>query len=195
MKKIAIASLFAGLFAFVLIGCKGKDANMDPKAVVTAFFEKMAQKDVDGAAKYCTKDSKSTLDMMKKGIEMAEKMKGSDSSSVKEEDDFKDMVVGDAKIDGESATVSVTNTKKKETVDFPLKKEGGAWKVDFTMGTLMKMGMDANKDKGEDLFKDESAGGDTTNMEDLNNILNSDSLKQQMEKLKDELKEVIKDKE
>lgn len=195
MKKIAIASLFAGLFAFAFIGCKGKDAAMDPKAVVTAFFEKMAQKDVDGAAKYCTKESKSTMEMMKKGMEMAEKMKDSDPSKVKEEDNFKDMVVGETKIDGDKATVSVTNTKKKETVEFPLKKEGGAWKVDFTMGTLMKMGMDAQKEKGNDLFKDENNGTDSTSMEDLNNILNSDSLKQRLEKLKDELKDALKEKE
>lgn len=168
---------------------------MDPKAVVTAFFEKMAQKDVDGAAKYCTKESKSTMEMMKKGMEMAEKMKDSDPSKVKEEDNFKDMVVGETKIDGDKATVSVTNTKKKETVEFPLKKEGGAWKVDFTMGTLMKMGMDAQKEKGNDLFKDENNGTDSTSMEDLNNILNSDSLKQRLEKLKDELKDALKEKE
>jgi hypothetical protein len=133
------------------------------------------------------------MDLMKKGIEAAEKMKGKEGE-VKEEDDFKDMLVGEAKIDGDNATVSVTNTKKNETVEFPLKKEGGDWKVDFTMTTLMKMGMDAKKDKGDDLFKDED-GSDTT-LNDLKDMFNTDTLKEKMEemnnelnKLKDELKE------
>lgn len=195
MKKIAIVTLMAGFFALLMTGCKGKDkaAGGDPKTVLTAFFEKMAKKDIDGAAALCTKDSKSTMDLMKKGIEAAEKMKGKESES-KEEDDFKDMLVGDAKIDGDNATVSVTNTKKKETVEFPLKKEGGDWKVDFTMTTLMKMGMDAKKDKGDDLFKDED-GSDTT-LNDLKDMFNTDTLKEKMEEMNNELnklKDVLKE--
>lgn len=195
MKKIAIVTLMAGFFALLMTGCKGKDkaAGGDPKTVLTAFFEKMAKKDIDGAAALCTKDSKSTMDLMKKGIEAAEKMKGKESEA-KEEDDFKDMLVGDAKIDGDNATVSVTNTKKKETVEFPLKKEGGDWKVDFTMTTLMKMGMDAKKDKGDDLFKDED-GSDTT-LNDLKDMFNTDTLKEKMEEMNNELnklKDVLKE--
>ncbi|MBP6590091.1 MAG: DUF4878 domain-containing protein [Chitinophagaceae bacterium] len=190
MKKIAIVTLMAGFIALLITGCKGKDkaAGGDPKTVLTAFFEKMAKKDIDGAAKLCTKDSKGTMDLMKKGVEAAEKMKGKEGE-VKEEDDFKDMLVGDAKIDGDNATVSVTNTKKKETVEFPLKKEDGAWKVDFTMSTLMKMGMDAKKDKGEDLFKEEDITDTTLNeLKDL-----GDTLKQKLDEMKNELKDVMKE--
>ena len=190
MKKIAIVTLMAGFFALLITGCKGKDkaAGGDPKTVLTAFFEKMAKKDIDGAAKLCTKDSKGTMDLMKKGVEAAEKMKGKEGE-VKEEDDFKDMLVGDAKIDGDNATVSVTNTKKKETVEFPLKKEDGDWKVDFTMSTLMKMGMDAKKDKGEDLFKEEDITDTTLNeLKDL-----GDTLKQKLDEMKNELKDVMKE--
>lgn len=160
MKKLQITLLLAGLTALVLTSCKGKDkaAGGDPKTVITAFFERMSKKDIDGAAKLCTKDSKSTMDMMKKGMEAAEKMKGVSKETEDDgTDDFKNMEIGDAKIDGENATVSVTNKKKNETMEFPLKKEGGSWKVDFTMGTLMKMGMDANKNN--DMFKEE---GDST---------------------------------
>lgn len=195
MRKLVFASFLAGLFALLLTGCKGKDKAVaaDPKSVITAFFEKMSKKDIDGATKLCTKESKTTMDLMKKGIEAAEKMKES-GAKTEEEDEFKNMQIGEAKIDGDNATVSVTNTKKKETVDFPLKKEDGEWKVDFTMSTLMKMGMDAKKDGGDDLFKtDESA--DTTGMQELKDLMNSDTLKNELNKLKDELKEVIKDKE
>lgn len=195
MRKLVFASFLAGLFALLLTGCKGKDKAVaaDPKSVITAFFEKMSKKDIDGATKLCTKESKTTMDLMKKGIEAAEKMKES-GAKTEEEDEFKNMQIGEAKIDGDNATVSVTNTKKKETVDFPLKKEDGEWKVDFTMSTLMKMGMDAKKDGGDDLFKtDETV--DTTGMQEMKDLMNSDTLKNELNKLKDELKEVIKDKE
>ena len=79
--------------------------------------------------------------------------------------------------------------KKKETVEFPLKKEDGAWKVDFTMSTLMKMGMDAKKDKGEDLFKEEDITDTTLNeLKDL-----GDTLKQKLDEMKNELKDVMKE--
>ena len=188
MKKILTVSLFAGVMSLLIFGCKGKDAAAggDPKAVLTAFFDKMSKKDIDGAAKLATKDSKATMDMMKKAIEAAEKM----GETAKEKDgteDFKDMVIGDAKIDGDNATVSVTNKKDNKTVNFPLKKEGGDWKVDFTMATLMKMGMDEAKDKDSDLFKDTN----DTDLDTINNNLDnlSDTIKNELEKLKQELKE------
>lgn len=187
MKKLVIVSLFAGMLGILVPGCKGKDkaAGGDPKAVTLAFFEAMSKKDIDGAAKYCTKESKATLDMMKKAIDAAEKMKGSGMENKDDgTDDFKDMVVGDAKINGDNATVAVTNKKKEETVEFPLKKEDGDWKVDFTMGTLMKMGMDAKKGKGENLFDDIKNEGDTT-MNDLKNLLNSDTLKEKLQDVKE----------
>lgn len=191
MKKLLTVSLFAGVIAVLIPACKGKDAAAggDPKTVLTAFFEKMSKKDIDGATKLCTKDSKATMDMMKKAVEAAEKMK-STTSEMKDDgtEDFKNMVIGEAKIDGDNATVSVTNTKKSETVEFPLKKEGGDWKVDFTMGTLMKMGMDANKNSGDDLFKDNS-GTDTT-LKNMDNLLNNDSLKEIMDKAKDAIEKI-----
>lgn len=184
MKKILNLCLLAGTLA-LLTGCKGKNsvAN-DPKAVVVAFFEKMAKKDIEGATKLATKDSKSTMDMMKKAMDMGEKM------GTKEKDpteDFKNMKFGDAKIDGDKATVSVTNPAKGETAfDFPLVKEGGDWKVDFSMATLMKMGMDqAGKmnpqENGNNSF-------DTTGVNE--NIMSMDSLQQGLDKAKEMLEKI-----
>jgi hypothetical protein len=107
---------------------------------------------------------------------MGESMKDK-MGDVKEKDnaeDFKNMVVGDAKIDGSNATVSVTNKKKNETVEFPLKKEDGSWKVDFSMGTLMKMGMDKAKEDGTEI-----------NPEDIDKMkdFNMDSLKKGLKPL------------
>jgi Domain of unknown function (DUF4878) len=189
MKKITNLLFIAGAIAILAIGCKGKDkvAN-DPKAVVMAFFEKMSKKDIDGAAKLATKDSKSTMDMMKKGMDMAEKMKDTmkDAKAKDDTEGFKDVEFGETKVDGDNATVSITNKKKEQTMEFPLKKEGGDWKVDFTMGTLMKMGMNEMKKNGGNPFDDkndsDTARGD---INDLDKLMNSDTLKAGLEKAKE----------
>lgn len=193
MKKIFGFFLLIAFATPVFIGCKGKDsvAN-DPKTVLTTFFERMSKKDIDGAAKLATKDSKGTLDMMKKGMEAAEKMKGMGGAEEKDPtEDFKKMTFGDAKIEGDKATVSVTNPAKgKEPFEFPLVKEGGEWKVDFSMSTLMKMGM--NQAGDSDNFP--STNGDQTdstgNNIDLDKLPSMDSLTDAMEKAKDMLKNI-----
>ncbi len=193
MKKITNYLFIAGAIVMLATGCKGKEkvAN-DPKAVVIAFFEKMAKKDLDGAAALATKDSKATIDMMKKAMDAAEKMGMKEDTADKNDptEEFKKMVIGEAKIDGDKATVSVTNTVKgNKTNEFPLKKEDGQWKVDFSMATLMKMGMD---DAGKNDSGDSNTNGnstDTTGMTDkMKEFLNADSLKKGLEGLDSILK-------
>ena len=139
MKKALNLLAFLVLVAIFFASCSA--TSDDPKAVLKTFFERLAKKDLDGAAELATADSKSTLDMVKKGMDMAEKMK----DSLKENDpakEFQDVEFGDAKINGNTATVTVTNKNKKHQppADFTLVKEDGKWKVDFSMATLMKMG-------------------------------------------------------
>lgn len=200
MKKVMNSFLAVAVIALAIAGCKGKDGVADnPKAVLIAFFERMSKKDLEGAAKLATKDSKGTMDMMKKAMDMAEKMKGLDKKDEDPAEDFKNMEVGDAKIDGDNATVSVTNKKKNETVDFPLKKEGGSWKVDFSMGTLMKMGMDKAKQDGKEIDQEDIDKMKNFNMDSLQNQINSalDTVKkalspENMDKMKDAMKELEK---
>ncbi|MDZ4809838.1 MAG: hypothetical protein SGI96_16475 [Bacteroidota bacterium] len=110
----------------LVAGCKGKDKQVenDPKAVVTAFFQRMSEKDVDGAAKLATKESKGTLDIIKKAVDAAEKMGLKDSIGKDDpSDDFKNMVIGEAKINVGNTTVSVSNMAKDDGIkEFPLKK-------------------------------------------------------------------------
>ncbi|MBK6938050.1 MAG: DUF4878 domain-containing protein [Chitinophagaceae bacterium] len=113
MKKILNFLVLGSAFAVIVAGCKGKGPANDPKAVVVAFFEKMAKKDLDGAAKLATKDSKAALDMMKKGMDMAEKMK-TDKPEEDPMEGFKDVEFGDAKITGDAAVVPITNKKKRK---------------------------------------------------------------------------------
>lgn len=192
MKKMIQSLLMITAAAVMLAACKGGGVNgSDPKAVLKEFFDRMAKKDIDGAAKLATKDSKSTMDMMKKGMEMAEKM-GKDEK--KEEDmseDFKDVEIGEAKITGETATVPFTNKKKGQSFEFPLKKEDGSWKVDFSMSTLMKMGMDAAgkeggldgmNESGEDVKVDSEDV--KKSMESLDSLMKDPKMKEAMESLK-----------
>lgn len=200
MKKVMNSFLAVAVIALAIAGCKGKDGVADnPKAVLIAFFERMSKKDLEGAAKLATKDSKGTMDMMKKAMDMAEKMKGLDKKDEDPAEDFKNMEVGDAKIDGDNATVSVTNKKKNETVNFPLKKEGGSWKVDFSMATLMKMGMDKAKQGGNDINQEDIEKMKNFNMDSLTDQINSalDTVKkalspENMDKMKDAMKELEK---
>ena len=153
----------------------------------------MSKKDLDGAAKLATKDSKTTIDLMKKAMDAAEKMGMDKDSMIKNDDpteEFKKMVIGEAKINGDNATVAVTNTVKDNKMnEFPLKKEGGEWKVDFSMATLMKMGMDKTENTGTDENKknDTDTTGTTDEMKDL---INSDSLKKGLNDLDSVLKEL-----
>jgi hypothetical protein len=150
MKKIFSFFLLAIAMGSISTGCGGGGmSNASPKEVLVAFFEKLSKKDIDGATKLATKDSKATMDMMKKGLDMAEKMKDQIKDKEDPTEEFKNMEVGEAKINGDNATVSVKNKKKEEEVEFPLKKEDGAWKVDFSMATLMKMGMDQKNKHGQ----------------------------------------------
>ena len=186
--KNKLTSLLIAAFAIILaVGCKSKDkAANDPKSVLIAFFEKMAKKDIDGAAKYATKESKGTMEMMKKAMTAAEGMKSDKKDEKDPTEDFKNMEFGDVKIDGDNATVSVKNSKKNETTEIPLKKEGGDWKVDFSMGTLMKMGMEkAGNNKG---FMNDNNDVDTTGVSDDINKFMNDSLKKGLEDMKDALK-------
>lgn len=139
MKKTLNLLTVVAVLAILFASCSAN--SDDPKTVLKSFFEHLAKKDLDGAAKLATADSKSTLDMVKKGMDMAETMKDSlpQQDPMKE---FQDVEFGDAKINGNTATVAVTQKAKKDQppADFTLVKEDGKWKVDFSMATLMKMG-------------------------------------------------------
>ena len=160
MKKIFSFLLLAIAMGSISTGCGGGGmSNASPKEVLVAFFEKLAKKDIEGATKLATKDSKSTMEMMKKGLDMAEKMKDQIKDKEDPTEEFKNMEVGEAKINGDVATVAVKNKKKDQEVEFPLKKEDGAWKVDFSMATLMKMGMDEKNKRAGNMGDDDPMHG------------------------------------
>lgn len=160
MKKITRSILAFAALSILAVSCSN---SSDPKSVVKEFFSRLANKDFDGAAKLATKDSKTTLDMMKKAVEAGEKM-GAEAKDEKDPtEEFKKVEFGETMIDGETATVMVTNTEKKEDQQIQLKKEDGAWKVDFSMSALQKMG-NSGDNTGMDAMNEE---GETVTQEDL----------------------------
>ena len=141
MKKIVLA-----LFVFSAIcmsSCNSGSSN-DPKAVLSAFFDAMAKKDIAAARKLSTADSKGMFDLMEVGLKMQDTM----DDKTHEQYDKSKMVIGEPKIEGDKATVNVKETKNGESINFVLKKEEGSWKVALDMGTLMGMGAEKIKENG-----------------------------------------------
>ena len=138
MKKITL-SIFGIFFAALLLySCKSAVQN-EPKAVAQAFFEELAKQNLDGAAQYATKESKQTIDIMKKSLKASKQDAVADSSAT---DPFKNLVFSDAKIDGDKASIEVYNQISPDATYqvIPLIKQEGMWKVDFSMKTLIAMG-------------------------------------------------------
>jgi hypothetical protein len=141
MKRIIFSAVV--LLALGMAGCKS--GSSDPRGVLMSFMEALGKKDIEGAKKYATKDSEAMLGMIQMGMSMA-------PDSTKDKTYDKDnMEFGDAKIEGDKATVPVKYKKSGETTNYTLKKEGGAWKVAFDKATMTQMGTDKMKEKGMDM--------------------------------------------
>jgi len=171
MKKLFMAFAIAVGTVF-FIGCGGSAG--DPKATLTSFFDALSKKDIEGARKLATADSKQMLDMMEMGMKMD---KGNTES---EKYDKSRMEIGEPKIDGDKATVAVKDKKEGESVNFTLKKEQGTWKVAFDKASIMQMATDKMAEKGMNTDSLKNA------MDEMKNI-NIDSVKEAIDKGKDAL--------
>jgi hypothetical protein len=156
--------LMMSIFCISIIGCKNE--SNDPQATLSKFFDAMAKKDIASARKLCTEESKSMLDMMEMGMKM-DTGKTETNKYDKEKVEF-----GEAKIEGDKATINVKPKEGGESLNFYLKKEKEAWKVAFDKNSMMEMGMDKMKSEG---------------------IENADSIAKSMDELKDmDLQEIKK---
>ena len=171
MKKLLLV-LFAFL-ALYISSCKS--GGSDPKTVLTDFFDAMAKKDIAAARKLATADSKGMFDLMEMGMKME---KNQMENKTDEQFDKTKMEMGEAKIEGDKATVNVKEKKTGESINFILKKEGGDWKVAMDMATMMTMGAEKMKEKG---MNDEQMGNMQEEMEKFKNM-SADSLKMMMDK-------------
>lgn len=184
MKKIFISITILSA-SFLFESCGGSLGGGDPKLTLLSFFEALSKKDMEGAKKLATADSKSMIDLIETGMKMAKETKEIDKF------DKNKMEFGEAIIDGDKATVPVKEKTSGEMTNFTLKKESGTWKVAFDKTSMMQMGMDKMNEKNP-------GGMDslTKQMDQLKNI-NTDSLKKLMNngmKSLDSLKEKMKEK-
>lgn len=174
MKKIIFFSLV--LSSVIFFGCKNMGGG-DPKAVLVEFMDALAKKDISTARKLATKESKSMLDLIEMGMQ-------NDKSNNMEKYDKTKMEIGEAKIDGDKATVPVKEKDSNESTNFTLKKEDGSWKVAFDKTSMMQMGMDKMKEKGIDNPMDSMQKG----MDEMNKGLD-EFKKMNMDSLKDAMKQ------
>jgi hypothetical protein len=184
-----IASITA--IAVFAVACGGSMSSASPKEVLGAFFERLAKKDIDGAAKLATKDSKPTLDIMKKGLEMEEKKDGTKDDKQAEEE-MKNMELGEAKIEGDIASVPVKNKKKGTEFNFPMKKEDGAWKVNFTMAALKGMAGEKDSEAGMDGEHHNMDAADMQKGMEMADSIMKNMDPEQMEKMKDAIEKMNK---
>lgn len=162
MKRVFLAAFSA---AFLLLaGCNS--GGDDPKSVLSDFFDALSKKNLTEARKLATEDSKSMLDMM----EMAMKTDSSETAKY----DMNKMEFGEAKIEGDKATVPVKEKDSGETMNYTLKKEAGSWKVAFDKASIMNMATEKMKGEGINI-------GDSLNnvVEEMKNM-NTDSLAEKM---------------
>lgn len=176
MKRISVMLLAVVTLAVATIGCNNAGGSGDPKAVLMAFSEKLGKKDFEGAKALATKESAPVIDMMQKMMKMAEKFAGMVPTGQEKQDaKFDNVKIGEPRIEGNFAYLPLTSSGS-ETIEYVLKNEGGAWKVDFTESTMNKMGMNV-----KDLEEAEQG------MKELDNM-NLDSLTKGMEGKKDMMK-------
>ena len=139
MKKPIHLFTFITLIALAVTSCGGGDiSNASPKEVFVEFAQRLSKKDYDGAAKLATTESQFLLNMAKAKIAEAPEKKEDEMA-----DKFNNVDIGEAKINGDVANVPIKDKKGEFEMEFPMKKENGAWKVDFTMNSLMAMGKKA----------------------------------------------------
>lgn len=169
MKKNFVLAIT--LFVIVFSGCQSGGGD-NPKEVLSNFFTALSKKDFSTAKKYATKDSDGMLGMMEMGMKMAGNTQNDHSDKMFEM--LQNAQMGAPVINGDEATVPVTDKKSGESTGFLLKKEDGNWKVAFDMATLSEMGREKLKEHGRDI--------DNMNLDSLNAAM--PDLKQKMDSIK-----------
>ena len=173
MKKLIF--LFGAAIMVIAFACKSGPSSNDPKATLMAFFKALSKKDLTEARKYATKESESMLSMMEMGLKMADTSQSRQTDEEFKKFDETSMEIGEAKIEGERATVAVKNKEEGEYTNFILKKEEGAWKVAFDKASMAEMAGEKIRDSQTD---------ETVNMDSLTNELknlDTDSVKKAMQ--------------
>lgn len=133
MNRTLKLSALALLAVVVLWACGGASG---PKEIGEQFLNAMAKGDIEGAKKFATKDSQTSLDMMA-------------GNAVTKAANPDKIELGEVKEEGEKATLNYKENGVDKTLN--LQKEDGQWKVAYSKGAGSS---DNSLDKiGEDLGK------------------------------------------
>ena len=140
-KKMWLVILVATVFS----ACGGGGGDMSPEDVTKAFMKEMIDYDFEGAKAYATESSAAALSMM---AGFAEQMKDELPEMPKE------FEVSEATIDGDKATVTVSQEGSGEE-KMTLVNDDGAWKIDLGMAGMAPggdadMGGDTDMGGGEE---------------------------------------------
>ena len=125
-SKLAVLPAILAL-ALVGVGCGGGEDS--PEDVVDSFYSALSDGD---AGEICGLLSDSAAEGAAEGEDSCEAgvQKGIDSGEAEEALGVADQVeIGEAKVDGDNATVTVTH--EGEEAEVPLVKEDGEWKIDI----------------------------------------------------------------
>jgi len=163
----------------LFFSCRSGDGS--PKAVMMQFFEALSKKDIAEARKLSTSDSKLMIDFLENILSKTDN---------KEAEKFNkaNLEIGEAKIDGDKASIPVTEKTTNETLNYMLKKENGTWKMSFDEESIMNMGVQKMDEKGIDPARLEEQLKDM-NMDSLRDELKKgkemfDSIKKEADKVK-----------
>jgi hypothetical protein len=166
MKRIILCGLAVSLLIFS--GCQSSHKG-DPQKVLHNFLMALSQRDFSKAKNYATEDSDGMISMMEMGMQkMGNNIDEGHTGKMTEL--VNNMKMSPAKIEGDKATVEVTDSKSNESTDFLLKKEKGDWKVAFDMSTLINMATKKIKEHGMDLNDKEIRGKMDSAMQKFNEM-------------------------
>jgi len=122
--------------------CACNNATGNPKDALGSFLAAMQDNNYEEAKKFATDDSQSFLNMLDKD--------GNQTNNVYKDKKYEITHV-EATGDDAKATVQF---KGNTSVNFHLKNEHGAWKVQFNLSAMMDMVKDLIKMKGVDIDKE-----------------------------------------
>ena len=128
--------LFIITSCLIFTGCLTTDNTGNPTQVLQEFADAIVKKDMLRAKQLSTPESQSVLNMMSvagitTGVRITDKF---DKNKVE---------FGTAIIKGDNATVPITDRASRQTIQFPLRKINGQWRVSVDAGSMM--GMAKNK--------------------------------------------------
>ena len=156
MKKVFL--LLSLAISIAMVSCNTKDSGGDPTKVLALFFDAMQKNDFAKAKEFATPESKPTFALM-------ELARNGGKNNIAKYDTSK-VEFGTAIINGDNAKVPIKEKTNGESVNFPMKKINGEWKVAFDANSLMELATDKMKEKNINL--NDSLGGLLNKMKGLN---------------------------